>query len=202
MSGEEKRGRGRPRLVDRDEAVHRALLAWWADGARGISLNEICRRSGLSKSSVYREYGGEDGLKLAALERYRELSVLPMLQLMAAPLPPSDVLDMLAHGLTASRGLPPGCFFTMLRFGAAEAGEPTAARVREIRDERLAAFDAWFRRVQAQGLADEGLRPEDAARYLDMQMTNALMHMGAGEPANEVRAQTRRALGVLLSSTT
>lgn len=43
-----------------------------------MSLNEICRSTELSKSSVYREFGGEDGLMLAALERYREVAVVLM----------------------------------------------------------------------------------------------------------------------------
>ena len=46
------------------------METYWKEGIENVSLNEMCRKIGESKPSVYREYGGEEGLQLAALELY------------------------------------------------------------------------------------------------------------------------------------
>ena len=62
--------KGRPKTFNKDQANKIAMENYWKEGMGNISLNEICRRIGESKPSIYREYGGEDGLQLAALELY------------------------------------------------------------------------------------------------------------------------------------
>ena len=70
--------KGRPKTFNKDQANKIAMENYWKEGMGNISLNEICRRIGESKPSIYREYGGEDGLQLAALELYFNERVEPV----------------------------------------------------------------------------------------------------------------------------
>ena len=59
--------KGRPKTFNKAQA-----------SIENVSLNEMCRKIGESKPSVYREYGGEEGLQLAALELYYKDRVEPV----------------------------------------------------------------------------------------------------------------------------
>lgn len=200
MSGDTpKRPRGRPPKLDRSEVVRAAMLAWWAEGPGAFSLNEICRHTGMSKSSLYREFGGEDGLMAAALDAYRTLAVLPLLALLEDEAEPADVLHRLIVFTSEQRPLPPGCFFTRLRVAPGSVGDATAALLAKVIDERLAAFERWFRGVQARGRLADGLSASEAARYLDAQLSLVMVRVGAGDGRDGVRRDAAMALGVVLA---
>lgn len=64
--------RGRPRTIDAARVLDVAMTAYWHDDPLGVSLNSICRLAGVSKPSLYRELGSEDGLTRATLDHYAE----------------------------------------------------------------------------------------------------------------------------------
>ena len=200
MSEPSKRGRGRPRSIDRGEAVRIAMCAWWADGTAGVSLNEISRRMGLSKSSVYREFGGEDGLMAAALAQYRELSAVPLLALFERAVPPRELLTLVVRAATAERGLPAGCFFTNLRLRRSRLGDATNALVDAMIAERRAVFARWFETVRNRGEAHPSLSTQDAARYLDAQLHLILLRLASGDAPDDIREDATFALQALLAA--
>lgn len=171
---------------------------YWAEGLHAVSLNELCRRAGLSKPALYREFGNEDGLMDAALGLYRELIVVPLLAALAAGPPLAQLLERVTVGMTSPQGVPAGCLFTNIRLDHRRLGPNTLARVRAIETERIAAFEDAYRRALGSGQANPSLSPSFAARYLDTQLSTILIQMGAGAPAAEVREQARLALRVLL----
>jgi AcrR family transcriptional regulator len=67
--------KGRPKTFSKENANEIAMNVYWKEGMDNVSLNEICRKIGESKPSVYREYGGEEGLKVSALNLYLEKRV-------------------------------------------------------------------------------------------------------------------------------
>jgi AcrR family transcriptional regulator len=67
--------KGRPKTFDKHNADSIAMYTYWREGMDNVSLNEICRKIGESKPSVYREYGGENGLKASALKLYLDKRV-------------------------------------------------------------------------------------------------------------------------------
>ena len=70
--------KGRPKTFNKAQASRIAMETYWKEGIENVSLNEMCRKIGESKPSVYREYGGEEGLQLAALELYYKDRVEPV----------------------------------------------------------------------------------------------------------------------------
>ncbi len=197
--GPDKRGRGRPKTIDRERAIEAAMASYWREGLYALSLNELCRRTGVSKPALYREFGSEDGLMEAALARYRLLVVCPLLELLASDAPFSATLDRLVTVMTEERGLPAGCLFTEMRVARRRPGTETWALVQSIVQERRAAFERRYTRALVSKEANPELSASFAARYLDAQLTSLLVHMAVGEPTEQVRSQAQLALSVLLA---
>lgn len=198
MTETTKRARGRPKTVAREGAIAAAMLSYWRQGLHALSVNALCKEAGLSKPALYREFGGEDGLMTAALALYRAQVVVPLLEAVASDRPFADVLDRIVVGMTEERGHPVGCLFTKMRLSPGRLGPEAATSVRALEAERVAAFEAWYARALERGEANAAHTPEFAARYLDNQFSSLLVQMGVDANPEDVRAEARLALSVLL----
>lgn len=66
------RGRGRPRDPRTDRAILAAALALFTEhGHAGTSIEQVARRAGVGKPTVYRRWGSKDELIAAAVESAR-----------------------------------------------------------------------------------------------------------------------------------
>jgi TetR/AcrR family transcriptional repressor of nem operon len=70
----------RIREFDTDRAVAQAMELFWERGYEGTSLHDLTERLAIGRGSLYAAFGSKDGLYQAALERYRQECVGPMLQ--------------------------------------------------------------------------------------------------------------------------
>jgi AcrR family transcriptional regulator len=192
-----KRRPGRPKTVDREGTIQRAVETYWREGIDTLSLNELCRRTQISKPALYREFGGADGLMDAALERYETQVVTPLLQALQLPLPFEALLERILIGMTTDRGTPEGCMFTEMRLLRKRLGELTRARLERIETRRLAAFEAWARRAGASGEITADISPEVAADFVDLQLASVLVQMGVGADPERIRTQARLAFQAL-----
>ncbi len=201
MSGiSDKRRVGRPKTVDRQGSIELAMDAYWREGIHTLSLNEVCRQSKLAKPSLYREFGGEDGLMSAVLGHYRTLIISPMLQALELPLSFGELSEALIDRMTAESENPAGCLFTEMRLAHARLGPITQGKLRDLGQERLGALEDWYRRALEQRQVKSSISPALAAQYLDTQLAAILLQLGAGVPAEAVKAQARLALGALNAS--
>src|ERR1041384_1088527 len=67
-----KRPRGRPRAYEPDQALARAMDAFWEGGYAGTSLDTLADKMGMNRPSLYAAFGDKEQLYLKALERYGE----------------------------------------------------------------------------------------------------------------------------------
>jgi AcrR family transcriptional regulator len=190
--------RGRPRTLDRARTIETAMVCYWQEGVDALGLNEICRRAGISKPMLYREFGGEDGLMAAALDQYRQEMALPVLALLAADRPFAEVLAEVVHAFTSDRGVPAGCLFTKMRSSPSRLGPVTTARVAALRNELHEAYAAWYERARSRDEVNATVPTELAAHYLDTQLTTILVQMAARQAPDLVRAQAHLAFAGLL----
>ena len=103
---------GRPKTLDRNRVLKVAMESYWSEGPTAVSVNEICRRAGISKPGLYREFGGEDGLQASALDAYRDEVLTPLFQIFEADMPFGDAIDALVELTTQDRSImeiPMGC---------------------------------------------------------------------------------------------
>ncbi|MDJ0837743.1 MAG: TetR family transcriptional regulator [Acidobacteriota bacterium] len=175
---------------------------YWREGLHALSINEICRRTNLSKPSLYREFGGEDGLLAAALECYGEVVIAPRAANLAGDRSFEESVESIIEFLTSPRDTPPGCLLVKMR-GAPECLGPLArARVDMMVRGLQEAYEALFVRAQSRGEARGDVSPGLAGRYIDTQVTTALRQIASGEEPDEVRAQAKLAFDALLPSRT
>jgi TetR/AcrR family transcriptional repressor of nem operon len=70
---------GRPRGFDRDDAIDAAKDAFWVDGYERTGISDLEQVTGLSRSSLYSAFGPKRALFDAALDRYTETFINPLL---------------------------------------------------------------------------------------------------------------------------
>ncbi len=68
---------GRPRTYSRDVVLEKAMSLFWRNGYKATSVSDLVRETGLNTASMYKEFGGKDGLFLEALEYYRDHVIRP-----------------------------------------------------------------------------------------------------------------------------
>lgn len=193
------RPRGRPKTFDRGHVIDVAMRCYWRDGVGDVSLNEVCRRAEVSKPGLYREFGGEDGLTDAALERYVDTVLLPLYEVTTRDRPFRDVLATLI-GLTTDpdRPTPRGCLLAQMRMSPSRLGPRTRARADAARRTALSSYTAWVDRAKARGEVAASVSTDVAAQFIDTQFTTLLLEMALGEDPALLRAQARLAFAGLV----
>ena len=77
--------RGRPITRNPAHVLETAMNAYWRDDRAAVSLNAVCALAGVSKPSLYRDFGSEDGLTSAVLEQYRQTVLVSLEALLSSP---------------------------------------------------------------------------------------------------------------------
>lgn len=183
----------RPREFDRDTALERARLMFWANGYVGTSTDDLVTAMGIGRQSLYNAFGDKWQLYVEALTDYQQRSTSGHVQrLQAAPSALQGVRDML-EGLVAEddalRAL--GC----MGVGAAcefGASEPQLLALRHKGTSYLRA--RLLKRIRQGQLAGE-IDPEpgagDIADYIMMSMTGIQLASRGGGRAAELRRMAR-----------
>lgn len=199
-----KRARGRPKTFDRDRTLDVAIDSYWRDGVESVSLNEICRRAGVSKPGLYREFGGEDQLMDAALTRYSATVLGPMLATLADDRPFREALDALIDFATREEtpDVPSGCLFVNMRTSRGRLGPVTGEHVDQLREGAVGAYAAWLERCASRGEIELPAAIETTATYVDAQITMMVTRVASGEDPDTVRAHAALAFAVLAGPTT
>jgi len=120
------RPRGRPRGVKPEQALEEAMRVFWADGYDAASIDRLCRETGMPRASLYQDFGGKEGLFLAAIAHYVETRIGPL----ADALGPRGTLeaDLSAFfaevvALATSDSRTPGCLISCVLADVAGAND-------------------------------------------------------------------------------
>lgn len=65
---------GRKKNYARDEALDKAMALFWKTGFEGAHLSALVEVTGMNRFSLYKEFGGKEGLFEQALERYLSIA--------------------------------------------------------------------------------------------------------------------------------
>ena len=177
------------------------MESYWRDGLDGVSLNELCRRAGVSKPGLYREFGGEDGLMDATLGRYAETVLAPSLVPITSGRPFAEVLTEVVETLTdVNRAGPAGCLLVKMHHSPARLGPMVKDRVSALRAGARSAYAAWVEEAKGRGEVSAGISTEVAAVFIETQCSNLLVQMALGEDPESLRAQAALAFAGLTGS--
>ncbi len=142
-----KKGRGRPKLFDREAALDKALELFWAHGYEATSLSDLVNATGAKAPTLYAEFENKEGLFRAVMHRYIEKFTAQRNAALACP------ESCVAKGIenyfrsTAAcftdREKPAGCFFictsTVLSASSGEIAEMLKTK-HHSQEETLEAF--------------------------------------------------------------
>lgn len=192
-----QRFRGRPTTFNREAVLTLAMNCYWCEGVKTLSINEICRRISIAKPTLYREFGGEDGLLQAVLEHY-EKEVLGSLLPLVLEAPTLQLgLQELMIAITTPSENPLGCLFVRLKQNASQLGPLTRTLVEQLQKKMQLLYQNLIDIDQKKGLVRDDIDTAFVAKYIDTQLMTMLEQISRGEDMKMVRKQGELALSVL-----
>ncbi len=197
---DQKPARGRPRTMNAEQALDVAMNAYWQSDPTDVSVNAICQMAGISKPSLYREFGSEDGLSRATLDRYAEQVLSEVFVVLRSGRGLRETLDALIDFASSDPRMETGCLFYKMRAGKHRLGPQTRARVEEIDATGQAAYAAFLQAARESGEWPDGLSVEAGARYLGEQIALAITQRASGEDPTRIREMLTLALSVFARS--
>ena len=163
-----------------------------------MSVNEVCRRLGVSKPAIYREFGGEDGLMVSVLEYYESIVTQKLLQLISDKDSFSRVLENILGFMTQERETPTGCLVVKMRLSPERLGPKSGEKLLEIRSRLRTYYMRILKKAIQIGEIQHTSSVEILAHFLENQFTMVLIQMSAGADVELIREQARLAFSGLL----
>lgn len=161
--------KGRPREFDPDEALEKALHAFWKRGYEGTSLSDLTEAMGINRPSLYAAFGSKEELFRRAVDRYAETGPGFMRrEALSEPTARAVVTRMLktqAETLTSEEH-PPGCLVVQGALICGEAAESIKNELIARRADGEAALRERLERAKAEGDLPADSSPEALARYI------------------------------------
>lgn len=188
--------RGRPRTMNPGNVLDVAMNAYWQGDPADVSINAICQMANISKPSLYREFGSEDGLTCATLDHYVEHVMSELFPILQAGTGLRETLDRLIDFACSNPRMETGCLFYKMRAGKHRLGPKTRARVEEIDAQARAAYLAFLQAASDASDSTDELSIEARAKYLGEQIGLAVTQRASGEDPARVREMLTLALSV------
>lgn len=189
--------KGRPREFCRDEALDKALDAFWKRGYEGTTLAELTEAMGINRPSLYAAFGSKEELFRLAVDRYVETGPGFMqreaLNERTALAVVTRLLMSHAESLTDPEH-PPGCLVVQ---GALICGD-AAESIKEELIARRAAGEADLRKRLERAKAEGDLKPDNdpaaLARYIATVEQGMAVQAASGATREDLIAVAEMAL--------
>ncbi len=148
---------GRPREERADSAILKATLELMADrGVRDLHMDEVARRAGVGKATIYRRYRSKDELVTAAIAQ-----LVSEIRLPDTGSTERDLLTLMRNAVRVYRG----SIEAGVMPGLVDAMSRDADLAREVREGFLAA-----RRAALRVVLERGVERGDLRRDLDFEL--------------------------------
>jgi AcrR family transcriptional regulator len=165
------------------------MESYWRDGPTAVSVNEICRRAGVSKPGLYREFGNEDGLRSTVVQTYELVVLSQLYQIFEGDQPFDDALAALTDLVLHARqkmDLPLGCLLQKMRGCRKELGPKTNDVIDATSIGTHSRLKDWVERAKHNGQLSEGISTKTAAIYIDAQVSSAIMMQETGASKTQI----------------
>lgn len=190
-----KSKRGRPQTLDAENVLDVAMNAYWTGDPADVSVNAVCGMAAASKPAIYRAFGNEDGLMLAALNRYADEVLFNIFTRLTPETSLRETLDALIRFCAEDPKMETGCLFYKMRAGKHRHGPQTRERITEIEAVAVDAFTDYLETCRTTGTWESAQPSRLMARYLVDQIGLAFTQRAAGENP----AQVQQSLSIALS---
>jgi AcrR family transcriptional regulator len=146
---------GRPREFDRDEALHKAMKLFWAQGYEGATLADLQKAmGGITAPSFYAAFGSKEALFREVVELYKQSQGALVVEALAqGPTARASIEAMLRAAVTSvcGQGNPRGCLMVLSAINCMPANKGIEDFLREQRSLREKLIRQRLQRGVAKG---------------------------------------------------
>lgn len=159
----------RPREFDRNDVLDKAMQTFWSKGYEATSMQDLVDATELHRGSLYGAFGSKQQLFLTVIDRYAEVVIKKLLDLLDGSNPGKDsirsfFLTVIDHVMTG--GPLRGCLVTNSAVERGLSDPDTAAKVGICLVRIEERFHKALLRAQAAGELRRGEDLGALARYL------------------------------------
>ena len=177
---------GRPRSPNVDAAILDAALALFVErGLGGVSFEQIAKRSGVSRTAIYRRWGSKEEVVARALGRLREQAEETFADWAERPI--SEVMEWFVENVPRQMLNPYYRSLSRSVLALDDSSELKAIYLETVLRPRQDAFSKMIRRARATGTLPDGLDPD----LVQDMLSGALLHQILLEPAGQTEEQLR-----------
>jgi len=184
---------GRPRSPNVDAAILDAALALFVErGLGGVSFEQIAKRSGVSRTAIYRRWGSKEEVVARALGRLREQAEETFADWAERPI--SEVMEWFVENVPRQMLNPYYRSLSRSVLALDDSSELKAIYAETVLRPRQDAFSKMIRRARATGTLPDGLDPD----LVQDMLSGALLHQILLGPAEQTEEQLREYIVRLL----
>jgi TetR/AcrR family transcriptional regulator, transcriptional repressor for nem operon len=168
----------RPREFLLEEVLDKAVETFWSKGYEATSIQDLVESMGLNRGSLYAAFGDKQRLFLAVLDRYRQVVVKKLLDILSSNASGKEAirqffLAVVEHIMTA--GPLCGCLVTNSAIERGLSDPDTAKKVSMCLLQIEGGFYKTLVRARDAGEIDERLNLRAIARYLTSSLQGLLV---------------------------
>ena len=143
---------GRPEKYTADEVLKTALGLYRTEGVNILSVNELARRMGIPKPSLYRHFPSEDALHASVLLSYEKTVLANLNDIMNKPAPFSQQLDKFIDALIVGiKGHSRGCLLFQMRDLSEDLGPLARDAIDSVFSRFCAEVKKWLETATRRG---------------------------------------------------
>lgn len=148
-------GRGRPRKIEPEIVLEKAMHLFWQKGYEGTSMNDLVDMTGMAKPGLYGNFGDKEALYGKALVQYfDQFGGTSLEDLANSELPLEDsiriFLEAIVDMLTDKKN-PGGCFLINTLVETTNAPTSIKKLAQKFNQERCIAFSRRFEKARQTG---------------------------------------------------
>ncbi|MEU6429302.1 TetR/AcrR family transcriptional regulator [Microbispora sp. NPDC046973] len=187
---------GRPRGFDADDALERAMLAFWEHGYEGASLAKLTEAMGISAKSMYAAFGNKEELFRKALERYTEGPSAYLARALEEPTALGVATAILAGVVrtTTRPAHPHGCLGVQGALATGDSGQAVRDLLAAWRNNGCSRVRERFQRAVDDGDLPPETDPGLLARYVTTLVFGIAVQAASGVGRDELQEMADAAL--------
>lgn len=178
--------RGRPREFAKEDALAKAMILFWRNGYRGVSLDDLTDAMEITRPSLYSAFGDKEALFLQAVDYYRNTVIMPVFRELLAARGLRDGLSDFIKSmckLMASRETP-GCFIACMLVQDSCYSPSIKDKLASLIDGADRGFITVFSEHRIQ--LKKSYEPESAAKLLTSVLHGLAIRARSGASAREL----------------
>ncbi|AJT41478.1 TetR/AcrR family transcriptional regulator [Psychromicrobium lacuslunae] len=190
----------RPKKFDADLVSDQVLDEFWTNSFSGTSTDDLCQRTGLSRSSLYNAFSNKSGAYRHALDHYGKLKDAQRSPYAEYGSTGREALTALLHDVITGQLAEADRRTCLVLHACVEIGTKEAD-IAELTRENLAVFEDLICSIVERGQADGSLRnsqpPRELARLVHAVLNGLQVHQRVAETDENTRSTINTVMTLL-----